>query len=574
MNRRDFIQALGVGGLALASGAAPASGTINPSIASTKWGKVRGREIDGVHVFKGIRYAATSGGKNRFLPPRNPDPWSGTVDAVEESPQCYQVNHDKPATPGRIELPESEDCLKLNVWTPGMRDGKKRPVMVWLHTGGLWHGANAGNWEDWPAPARQAIPPGGTSGICGPKQEGRNLSKNGNVVVVSPNHRLAVMGFTYLDDLDPYFQGSGNAGILDLVAALQWVRDNIAEFGGDPDNVCIFGLSGGGQKVSLLLAMPAAQKLFHRAVIMSGPCPVTLTPDYATEMTLRLLANLGFNKKSARKIQDVPPEAIMHAYHEILRTLGENVVWGLVESGFAPVVDGRTLPKQPFWNGAPEFSKNVPLMLGYTPTEMTAFTLARDPSAYPMDWVAAEHRVAALLYEDGLQIMAQFRTNHPKASPWEIYSMICALWPTGAFAHKIAEERSKVHGAPVYMYRTEWRTPVRGGILMTPHAMDLSFVMDTTESDRAVNGGGEEPRAMAKLMSNAWVAFARSGSPQTKDLPDWPPFDEEKRPTMVFNLPPRMALDPDAADRKVIQDYMRRYRPIQGGPSAHATVGW
>lgn len=508
------------------------------SLAATTAGRVRGRRVAGVHVFKGIRYGAATQGKNRFLPPRTPMPWTGIEDALEDGPECFQNDPFGKLKSSYDVLPESEDCLRLNVWTPGLRDRKKRPVMVWLHGGGLWRGSAAGDW-----------------------QAGNRLSARGDIVMVSPNHRLNVLAYTYLEGVDPYFKGSGNAGLLDLVLALQWVRDNIGEFGGDPGNVTIFGQSGGGQKVSLLMAMPAAHGLFHRAIIQSGPAPVTLERDYAADSAHRLLVRLGLDAKSARKIQDVPAATLMRAYYEQFHADGGFGLLGIIQ-GFAPVVDGDALPQQPFWNGAPPFSRDIPLLIGSTRTEMTEYTLDKNPAAAQMGWDAIQHELVPLFNSDAASILARFRADHPQASPWEVYSLILSDWPTRIFSIKIAEEQARLRGAPVHMYRMDWQTPMRGGLLMSPHAVDIAFVLDTIEANIESNGGGTEPQLMADQMCNVWLAFARSGKPQTSQLPHWPAYEEQHRATMLFNLPSRMAFDPDSADRRIIQDNMSRYRLV------------
>lgn len=560
---------LGLGALAGAAtllGRANAAPQAESSIARTRYGSVRGRRLDGVHVFKGIRYGADTGGTNRFMPPQPPRPWKGVVPAIEEGPQCFQIDHSRPNT--RVELPESEDCLRLNVWTPGLRDGRKRPVMVWLHGGGLWRGSVAGYYEDWPGEGKRGR--SDSSALANnesPGQEGRNLARNHDVVVVAPNHRLGVLAYTFLEDLDPSFHGSGNAGFLDQIAALKWVRDNIEEFGGDPGNVTIFGLSGGGQKVSLLLAMPPAKGLFHKAILMSGPAPTTVTAPYAKEMTKRLLATLGINPGDPRRLQALPPEKIMQGYFEATRIVGSNKVWGLIE-GFGPVVDGHILPTQPFWDGAPSVSRDVPLIVGSTRTELTAALLDIDPKRAAINWAEAARLLRPSFADKTDGILEAFRAHHPDASPWEVYSLVLAHWPTRAFTLKIADEKAKAGGAPVRVYRTDWRTPVHGGAFMSPHAIDSAFAMDNAAIDHQSNGGGADALAMGRLVSAAWTSFARTGVPTAPGMPHWPVYDPLRRATMILDLPPHVVDDPDASDRATIQAYMRGYRPEGRDPVA------
>ena len=537
ISRRHVIRGAGLAGLSLlVSGTHAAPNANGDSLAATTSGQVRGRRMAGVHVFKGIRYGASTGGKNRFLPPRAPAAWNGIALARQDGPQCFQNDPFAKIPNDHHALPESEDCLRLNVWTPGLRDGKKRPVMVWLHGGGLWRGSAAGEW-----------------------QSGTRLSARGDVVMVSPNHRLNLLAYSDLETLDPYFKDSGNVGLLDLVLALRWVRDNIAEFGGDPGNVTIFGQSGGGQKVSFLMAMPAAHGLFHRAIIQSGPAPVTIERDYAADNAHRLLLKLGLGPTSVRKIQDIPARQLMRAYYELFHADGGFGVLGIIQ-GFAPVVDGSTLPQQPFWQGASPVSRDIPLLIGSTRTEMTEYTLNSDPAAAQMGWAAIQAKLAALFNSDAPAILARFRADHPQASPWEVYSLILSDWPTRVFSVKIAQEQARLRGAPVHMYRMDWRTPVRGGLLMSPHAVDIAFVLDTVQANIESNGGGTESQRMADQMSSVWIAFARTGNPQIEQLPQWPAYEEQHRATMLFNLPSRVAFDPDAADRRIIQDNVNRYR--------------
>src|SRR6185369_12830503 len=316
-----------------------AADSLHSTVVETNFGKVSGRRADGVTVFKGISYGETTAGVGRFRPPRPCVPWTGVLAAVDDPPEAPQR---EPGTDTRSGIPsalesvepdwprlaESEDCLKLDVWTPAS-DHEKRPVMVWFHGGGFAVGSAAGLWQD-----------------------GGNLARHGNVVVVSVNHRLNVLGHLFVDPLDEQFAGAGNAGLLDLVLALTWVKDNIARFGGDPDNVTVFGQSGGGQKVSMLLAMPAASGLFHKAIIQSGPAPKALQPAYAADMALRLLAKLRIGRGELRRLQETPLAQIMSAYFQVFRETGGYGVLGILQ-GFAPVVDGKFLSQHPFQGQAP-----------------------------------------------------------------------------------------------------------------------------------------------------------------------------------------------------------------------------
>ncbi|MEO5598138.1 MAG: carboxylesterase family protein [Novosphingobium sp.] len=515
--------------------------------ALTRWGEVRGARLAGINVFKGIRYGAPTGGSGRFRPPMHPKPWVHPVDALSYGPACPQSDPSS-ASASRFEEGESEDCLTLNVWTPGLRDKGKRPVMVWLHGGGLGWLSASGEW-----------------------QAGHNISRRGNVVMVSPNHRIGVFGFAHIAGLDPAFAGSSQVGMLDLVMALEWVRDNIEEFGGDPDNVTIMGQSGGGQKVSLLMAMPAAEGLFHKAIIQSGPMPLSLEPPYATALTRRLLDKLKLPVADIWKIQSLSPKEILGAYYPLFHEIGGFGIMGIVQD-FAPVVDGASLPQQPFWHGAPPASAKVPLLIGCTRTEMTEYTLANDPTAFRIDFSQIEAKLRPIFADDSAQILAGYRSRHADASPWEIYSLILSDWPTRLFSLRIADAKARQGSAPTFVYRMDWKTAARGGVLMSPHAVDIQFVLDNVDVPQ-VDAGQEEGkeiearRRMTDQMSGAWIAFARTGNPGHALLPQWNAYDAVRRPTMLFNLESRLADNPDGADIEELSRNLDRYRIVAGGVS-------
>ena len=541
----------GCAGRVAASGSAP--------LASTRHGRVRGFDRDGVHIFKGVRYGADTGRTGRFKLPRQPNPWDDVADARLEGPACFQRHPDMPKS--EPQLAYSEDCLKLNVWTPALRDGAKRPVMVWLHGGGLWFGSAGGDYRDW------AIPNNGKPGASlltdleGPWHEGANLARNQDVVVVAPNHRIGCLAYTFLEGVDPAFEGSGNAGFFDLIQALEWVRDNIEEFGGDPDNVTIFGQSGGGQKVSILMAMPRAKGLFHKAICMSGPNPATVGRTYATDLARRVLAKLGIAESQVAAIQQVPIDHLMRAYFAAVGEVAGAPVWGMVE-GISPVAGGFGLPEQPFWYGAPEYSRDVPLLIGSTSHEMTAHELVDiDPTLAEMDWDRALREATKLFGNDAKDILAQFRQAHPAEGAWEVYSRAHAHYPTRIFSLMIADHKSAQAAAPVWVYRVDWQTPVMDGKLFAPHAIDNAFVLDNAQADAGYNGGGTAPQRMANLMSAAWASFSRTGSPQTTDLPNWPAYSERKGATMMFELSPRLVMYPDPIERTAVQAFLPNCQP-------------
>jgi len=539
MERRDFLAGLSASAIVASPAGLPAA--VFRSEARTRHGPVIGRSAGGVHIFKGVRYGASTAGKGRFMPPRPPSPWTRPVPAFDEGPASPQSEPGAKSARRRPPVPESEDCLTLNVWTPALRDGGKRPVMVWLHGGGLWRSSAAGDF-----------------------QSGQRFAANNNVVMVSPNHRLGLLGFAYLQEFDPAFAGSASAGMLDLVLALQWVRDNIEEFGGDPANVTIFGQSGGGQKVSLLMAMPAAQGLFHKAIIQSGPAPVALEAPYGRELAARLLQLLELPKSRARDLQDLPMSHILTAYYRIFREIGGFGVLGIIQD-FAPVVDGVTLPQHPFWNGASPLSRNIPLIIGTTRTEMTEYTLQTDPEAAKRDFAGVADHLRPLFGADAGGIMDHYRAAHPDAGPWEVDQLIRSDWPTRLFSRRIADAQSRLKGAPVWMYRMDWQTKAGNGLLMAPHAIDIPFVLDTIGTELSQPGQEDEQRQMLRQMSGAWVSFAREGRPHGDAFPQWTAYDPARRATLLFNTQSRMADDPDGGDLDRLAAGVSHYRVVAGG---------
>ncbi len=496
------------------SAAALLKGAETPSVtADTAYGRIRGVEVEGIRIFKGVPYGASTAGKNRFMPPVHPTAWAGVRDALEYGPSAPQTA----AMKG-----ESEDCLVLNVWTPGIKDGRKRPVMFWCHGGGFSSGSGSS-----------------------PGTDGANLARRGDVVVVSVNHRLNVLGFTRADELSTT---SAEAGMLDIVQALGWVRYNIEQFGGDPANVTIFGQSGGGRKVGTLLSMPYAKSLFHRAIIESGPTIKLVDREAAARNTDRLLAKLQLGKNETRELQKIPVERIMAAYFDVLKDMGSA---DPMTEGFSPMVDGSAIPAHPFYPVASSVSADVPLMLGHTRTEMT---LQSPPDAFSLDEDGMRQRVRTLIGDKAEHAIEVYRKVNPGSTPSDIYFLIASDYRYGAPVMKIAERRAALKRGPVYLYYFRWETPVRGGRLKSPHTIEIPFAFDNVKISAGLTGDGPEAIALADKVSDTWLAFARTGDPNNPKIPRWPKFDAKTWPTMVFNNQIKAGNDPIHEQRVAMFD--------------------
>lgn len=492
----------------------------NTKTVTTKSGKLRGKVIAGVNSFKGIPYGAPTGGERRFLAPLPAQPWTGVRDAFAWGAYSPQSNRQRGAKQleffkvlGAPERNTSEDCLYLNVWSKGLGDGAKRPVMVWLHGGGYDQGS------------------GGSVGY-----DGLALAKHHDVVTVSLNHRLNVLGYMYLGDmLGGEFAEGANAGQQDIVLALNWVRDNIETFGGDPNRVMIFGQSGGGGKVSVLLGTPAAKGLFHSAAIQSGGGGGA-TREAATKSAEKVLEKLGIAKANARDLQKVPLDKLIDAY-----TQG------------GPVIDGKILPANPIGSA---LSDDVPVMVGFTRTERTVYEID-NPTYGNIDeqglLASTEKLVGADKAKD---VIAKYRAKHPKASPFAL-SRYIADESVEMRSGALAEARNKLGKAPTYVYRWDWETPVMN--LLAPHTIEIPFVFNHIDACQSMTGPiNASMKKLEKQTATTWATFARTGNPNHKDLPTWPAYKAENKAVMLFDAPSRVEVEPGAELRKVVLPEAKR----------------
>ncbi len=523
---------LGLAAAGLATGRAPGATTRKPPpppniTVETHRGKVRGTLDDGIKVFKGIPYAASTAGLNRFRPPKPAKTWTETRATPSPTGRCVRnsrLNGGSYAASWTTDKEASEDCLVLNVWTPALHDQRKRPVMVWLHGGGFYAGSGSTNVFD-----------------------GTRLCQRGDVVVVTVNHRLNVFGFLYLGRIGgAEYAESGNAGMLDLVAALRWVHDNIAAFGGDPANVTIFGQSGGGAKVSMLMAMPQARGLFHKAIVQSGSQLEGLTPEEATKHAQTFLAAVDVKPNELPQLAKLPTDKLLAGLKTVMEAPGP-------KPDYSPVVDGIVLPKGPWQPDAPAVSAAVPMIVGTTRTETTALLAANAPEDFHMDEATLRKRLAAWVPDkDFARVVAGFRRIMPEASPSDLYFAITTERRVRQQARAQAERKAAQGAAPVWLYELDWSTPVDGGKWGSPHSLDLAFVFDNVAVSESMMGGGSDPQRLADQMSAAWIAFARSGNPDTDAIPQWPPFVPASRATMVFDVKSRVVNDFRADERMLL----------------------
>lgn len=490
-------------------------------VVETADGKVRGIVSGGISVFKGVRYGADTSGRNRFMPPQPVKKWSGVRDHFDYGNIAPQIPADRRRAYADLILNDlqpggmGEDCLVLNLWTP-RADGAKRPVLVRFHGGGFY---------------------GGSSNS--PGSDGEMLARFGDCVVLTVNHRLSALGYLWLGD-DGAFADSGAAGMQDLIACLKWVKTNIAAFGGDPDRVLIFGQSGGGAKVSHLLAMPGAQGLYSSAGVMSGSRLTAMTREDAVKPSDQLLAKLGLTRKDRRKLQDLPFTTILSAQNDVEaaeRSRGE------APRSFAPVM-GPSIPTHPFAPGAPEMSKTIPLVVS-TVLDERSYRETR----FDMTWEDVKKMLQPLVGANTDKVLQMYRDEDSKASPFIINARVITDRSFRQSAFTMAERKAAQDGAPVWTYLWTTPSPAYGdrygathGIDVSPSMHDLRFPLLGPDADYV---------RLADQLAGAWVSLAASGNPNNPRTPAWAPYDQKTRNTMVFGSPSNVVADPRRAFREL-----------------------
>jgi para-nitrobenzyl esterase len=512
------------------------TGTTPPYVeVETAQGRVRGGHCRGALAFKGIPYAGPVAGAGRFKEAPPPQPWSGVRDAIQLGPPSVQGPG---TTYGEQEPAYSENCLVLNVWTPGVKDGRRRPVMFYCHGGGYVTGS------------------GGAKDV-----DGSRLAATYDVVVVSTNHRLGLLGYLYLGELGgKEYASSANQGMLDIVAALRWVRTNIEAFGGDPGNVMIWGESGGGGKVGTLLAMPSAQGLFHKACIESGAALRRVAREDATETARRVLQGLGIGVHELHKLADVPAAAFVsmqlqadHKQGPLFSASGA-AASAHYEPAVGPVVDGTILPRHPFDPIAPPIAAHIPLIVGFNRDEAT-FDNRELPEVFRMEEATLVSRTRSLLGDNADRVLAVYKAAYPKASPSELFIAASTAISFGNDTITLTE-RKAAQPAPVYAYRYDYpsNTPIAGTdwTLRAGHATEIAMKFYNHDIP-ALEGNGPGVAEASRNMSTLWTSFAHHGRPGAPGLPTWPRYELRHRATMLINVECQVVDDPDGGIRQVWQ---------------------
>lgn len=505
----------------------------NVAVANTEYGKVRGFILRGIHQFLGIPYGADTSGKNRFMPPQKPTAWTDIRPALWWGNSAPQIMEKRYANPYASFVDHwnyddvSEDCLKLNVWTPAL-DSQKRPVVVWLHGGGFVNG----------------------NGIEQDGYHGENLSRFGNLVFCSLNHRLGSLGYTDLKaaggrDAGP-FEASGNVGNLDMVAALEWVKHNIANFGGDPANVTIIGQSGGGAKVTTLMNMPSAKGLFHKAVALSGSSLAGVNKEYAEKLGLKVMEEAGLKPGEIDKLQQIPwRQYIDIANRAVDKMADEAKRMNIQRGGYSPVGDGTYMKEGAFFTDPAHFSADIPLMICSTFHEQNPDRT--DASLESISLAEVKEKIKPRFGDKSSDIVEAYARNFPKARPIEIWALIVSNRKNAIAA---ADAKSSQKKAPVYVAWFGWQPPLFDGRMRAFHCDDICFWFYNTDLMLTHTGGGKRPRALSEKMAGSFVNFVKTGNPNGGGLPTWKPYTSQNGETMVLDDAPALVNDPDREARK------------------------
>lgn len=554
MQRRDLIRAVSMAGAvglatpgklsAQENAALPSEDSFSidtdreRTTARTTAGPVRGYRQGGVTMFKGVPYGASTGGANRFRPPRPPQPWTEVRSCLNYGPIAPQDKgtgrfHDEEAFIFRWnDAVEDEDCLRLNVWTQSL-DDERRPVLVWLHGGGF----AAGSGHDIPA------------------FDGANLAATGKAVVVTLNHRLNLLGFLDLSDWGEEHDASANLGMLDIVAALRWVRDNIARFGGDPSRVTIFGQSGGGAKANALMAMPEAKGLYHRAMVMSGSFAMFNSPEKARRLSALVLEDLGIGRGDLPSLQALPYARLRTAAERVMARVNPSFD-GFVDVrrirdmlNFAPKFDGKTLLADPRHPGHVASDPQVPLIIGSTLNEFV--TGINNPAAFAMTDEELRRKVERFVPGKAEAAIAAFRATGPVDKPFALWSRM-ATAPIRQAVIDQARRRLQAGSAPTWLFWFTWQSPVLEGRPMAFHCLDIPFWFGNARTCASMTGGGRDALALSASMVRSLLAFAADGMPGAKDLPTWRAVSGDDLASLQLAASPVMVREIDAAERAAI----------------------
>jgi para-nitrobenzyl esterase len=481
------------------------------AVVTTAYGKVRGYSSNGIYTYKGIPYAKSQ----RFMAAEKPDSWQGVRSSMTYGPVCPMDVTTTTMDEGEFPFQHNwgytnEKCQSLNIWTPEISSAKKRPVLVWFHGGGFAAG----------------------SSIELPSYDGERLAQKGDVVLVSVNHRLNVLGFLDMSAYGDKYKSSANAGLTDLVASLEWVKENIAGFGGDPSNITIFGQSGGGGKVTSLMYAPSAKGLFHKAIVQSGSYLNNFNDSTATRMvSAAILAELNLQPAQADELQKIPYEQLNAASKKAMAKVAEQLkAQGKppMVFGWGPGLDGSFLPYQITDPKGIEISKEVPLLVGTTKNEFTPF----NPSLRNMTMEQVNENLKKQYGDKSPAYVEAVNKAYPGKLQPANYVDLDLMFRSGAI--KQADMKS-AQAAPVYMYLFSWQSPVLDGQLKAMHCMELPFVFDNIERCREMTGGGKNAKILADKMSQSWINFARTGNPNHAGLPNWPKYTAQNGATMIFD---------------------------------------